>query len=376
MPRFAAIVALLAVTVLTLFAQEQVVGIDKVRDLITQGKYSEAEKLGREILAKTPADAEVQFQLGRAIFLQDRFREAIPFFEQVSTALPQFAGSRKYLGDAYFGLGEYKTASEAFSKAVELEPKDPEYHTDLARSLAKLGSGQAEAEFRQALSLDPDFLPALFEYAAYLSDGKRYREAELQLNKALAIDNKSAYGWSVMGDVLMKQKSFDRAEEAYNKALIADPKRLRALDGLSRLLVARELWKDAENATRVLIDTDPATLNHYLRMANIIDEQKRYAESEAIYLKLIKDYPSYADPYVDYGVSLWRQEKNKEAETQFKAGIAADPKRPWFHFTYGNFLRQMKRLKEAKAAYEEAIRLDPGYQEAKDRLDIVKLEIS
>jgi len=117
-------------------------------------------------------------------------------------------------------------------------------------------------------------------------------------------------------------------------------------------------------------------LNHYLRMANIIDEQKRYAESEAIYLKLIKDYPSYADPYVDYGVSLWRQEKNKEAETQFKAGIAADPKRPWFHFTYGNFLRQMKRLKEAKAAYEEAIRLDPGYQEAKDRLDIVKLEIS
>ena len=375
MPRLFLALILFACSHVSAFSQDQATGIEQVRQLITQGKHPEAEKLAKELLAKAPADAEVQFQLGRAIYFQDRFREAIPLFEQVSKALPNFAGAHKYIGDSQFGLGEFKLASEAFLRAIELEPKDPEYHTDLGRSLARLGSGQAEGAFRQALSLEPEFLPALYEYASYLSLGKRYREAGLQLNKALAVDDKSAYGWSVIGDVQFKMKSYDRAEEAYNKALLIDPKRVRALDGLSKLLMTRELWKDAENATRALVDADPATLSHYLRMANIIDEQARYADSEAIYQKLIKDHPTYADVFVDYGVSLWRQKKDKEAEAQFKAGIAVNSKNPWFHLTYGNFLRQMKRLKEAKASYEEALRLDPNYEEARNRLDMVKLEI-
>jgi tetratricopeptide (TPR) repeat protein len=52
-----------------------------------------------------------------------------------------------------------------------------------------------------------------------------------------------------------------------------------------------------------------------------------------------------------------------------------EPTRAWFHFTYGNFLRLQKRLKEAKAAYEAALRIDPGYKAARERLDMVKLEL-
>lgn len=374
MPKIPLFLAILILAV-TCFAQEQASGIEQVRQLITQGKYSDAEKLAKDLGSKSPEDTEVKFQLGRAIFLQDRFKEAIPFFEQVALALPKFAGAQKYLGDSYFALGDYKRASDYFLKAVEIEPKDAEYHLDLARSLAKLKSGQAEAAFRQALALDPNLIPALYDYGLYLAAENRLDAAEAQLSKALTLDDKSPYGWSVMGDLLLRRKSYTRAEDAYYRSLELDATRFRAMDGLSRLYMAQELWKDAEVITKRMIDADPTNLPTFLRMANIIDEQKRYADSAVIYEKLIKDHPKFATANVDYGVSLWRQDKNKEAEVQFKAGIASDPNQAWFHFTYGNFLRQAKRLREAKSAFQEALRLDPDYQEAKNRLDMVNLEL-
>ncbi len=375
MPRFAAFFVLLLCPLAIGFAQEAQTDIDKVRQLITAGKYVDAEKLARDMVTKSPTDTEARFQLGRAIFFQDKFQDAIPIFTQVATALPKFAGALKYLGDSYFGLGQYKLAAESYLKAIEIEPKDPEYQTDFARASVRLNSGQAESAFRQALALDPNYIPALFEYGMYLSSQGRFPEAEIQMNKALTLDDKSAYGWSVMGDVLRQQKAYARAEDAYYRALDLDPNRLRAIDGLSRLMMMQELWKDAEEATRRLLEVDSNNLWNYLRMANIIDEQKRYAEAEAIYKKLIADHPKFAEAYVDYGVSLWRQDKDKEAEVQFKAGLTVNPDNAWAHYTFGNFLRQKKRLREAKAAYEAALRINPNYREAKERLDMVNLEL-
>jgi tetratricopeptide (TPR) repeat protein len=376
MPRLALAFILLLASLTGAFAQNQTAELDRLRQLIAEGKYSDAEKLGRELTTKNAADSEAKFQLGRALFFQDKFQEAIGQFEGVAQALPKFAGAHKYIGDSHAGLRQWDKAATAYQRAVDLEPETADYRIDLALALARQSkTSESESEFRRAMALAPDSLPAIYGYATFLIEIGRYRDAEIQLDKALEIDDKSAYGWSVMGDALRLQKSYRKAEEAYNQSLDIDPKRIRALDGLSKLLMAQELWKDAENATRVLIDADPSNLAYYLRMANIIDEQERYAESEAIYLKLMRDHPKFAEPFFDYGVSLWRQDKNKEAEAQFKAGMDANPNNAWFHYTYGNFLRQAKRLKEARTAFETALKINPNYREARERLDMVNLEL-
>ena len=73
--------------------KSQAAETEKVRQLIADGKYAEAEKLGKTLVEKNPNDMEANYQLGRAVFFQDRFAEAVVIFEKVAAALPKFAGN-------------------------------------------------------------------------------------------------------------------------------------------------------------------------------------------------------------------------------------------------------------------------------------------
>jgi hypothetical protein len=66
------------------------------------------------------------------------------------------------LGDMYFEVGKYDESQKFYSKAVSLDPRNPEVHTALALCLLNMGqAAQSLKECQSAMTLKPDYWPAV-----------------------------------------------------------------------------------------------------------------------------------------------------------------------------------------------------------------------
>jgi tetratricopeptide (TPR) repeat protein len=114
------------------------------------GDYQEAESLLSRVLADSPDDAEANHQMTWLHALQDREREAVPFYVRVVAGdLPdeERRGALLGLGSTYRALGEYPDAVEVLRQGVSEFPADRAMQTFLALALYNIG------EHRQAVDL-------------------------------------------------------------------------------------------------------------------------------------------------------------------------------------------------------------------------------
>lgn len=100
---------------------------------------------------------------------------------------------------------------------------------------------EAIEAFRQALTIQPDLLPATFNMAVALGDLGRYDEAERILLDVLEKDASILQAYDSLGYVSYKKGDFDAARSYYQKILSLEPQNRKALNSLS--IVVREQGK-------------------------------------------------------------------------------------------------------------------------------------
>ena len=85
-----------------------------------------------------------------------RYTEAIRIYRELVAAVPDNPGLRFNLGLAYARSGDLEKAEPALRVACELDPRDVEAHYNLGAVLWRRGEqGRAAKEFRAALAIDP-----------------------------------------------------------------------------------------------------------------------------------------------------------------------------------------------------------------------------
>lgn len=168
------------------------------------------------------------------------YKEAIRLLEDLLKHHPQNADAHMWLAWAYEDLGDFKKASEYYSKALELDPRYAYVYevgsnkiesADIRRGWRELDSGlnrsgdyakrdsdQAIASFNLALEKNPRSAEAYVGLASLWANKKDYEKAIKYLSKAIEIDPKAGYFFS-RGEVWRQKKDFMRALEDYNKIL-------------------------------------------------------------------------------------------------------------------------------------------------------------
>jgi hypothetical protein len=97
-------------------------------------------------------------------------------------------------------------------------------HYNLGNALGELGRpGEAAAEYRRALALDPALMPAQLNLGGALMAEGRLDEAIAQLERVIALAPGSAPAHSNLGDALAQKGQLDRAIARYREALALDP---------------------------------------------------------------------------------------------------------------------------------------------------------
>ena len=146
-------VALLAVTVCAVPAT---VPGQSVRSLVRQGngqykdqKYSDAEVSYRKALEKEQELVPGQFNLGNALYKQDKGDEAVRAYENAAMK----AESKETKADAYFNMGDaymkgqhYQEAVNSYIESLKLNPSDQDTKYNLSYALAKMREQQQQQQ--------------------------------------------------------------------------------------------------------------------------------------------------------------------------------------------------------------------------------------
>jgi tetratricopeptide (TPR) repeat protein len=238
-----------------------------------------------------------QDSLGRAeaLYKQTDYRSSLSLVEEIASPS---AATFSLAGRDYFMLGEYKKATEAFEKAVALEPAKSEYAHWLGRSfgrraetsapfLAPLYASKARSYFEKAVALDPgneEALNDLFDYyleaPGFLGGG--YDKAEA-IAKRIAERN-PAEGLFAQSQLADKRKQFDTAEEQLRRAMELSPRQVGRVLDLARYLAKRGRIQESEATFDKAEQIAPNAPKVSFARARTYVEQKRNLDRAKILL--------------------------------------------------------------------------------------------
>jgi len=138
------------------------------------------------------------------------FKKGCPYFQKANARDPGYAS-------AYVGLAECQTSPQKFRelvvKALLLDPSLAEAHTLLAtdKLMYDWDWSGAEAEFKQAVALNPSYARAHRWYSTYLVAAGRPDEAFREIERARDLDPYSASVTEWLGQVLYHARRYDDA---------------------------------------------------------------------------------------------------------------------------------------------------------------------
>ncbi len=100
-----------------------------------QGAFPESEVDYRRALEKAPESYEAQFNLGNALYKQERYDEAAQIFQQLAqdtTRADHIAACHYNAGNALFGQRKLQEALEAYKNSLRANPGDMDAKFNLA----------------------------------------------------------------------------------------------------------------------------------------------------------------------------------------------------------------------------------------------------
>jgi predicted CXXCH cytochrome family protein len=197
---------------------------------VKAGQPEDAVPLYREALKRKPESLAGALGLGNAFGKSGDEGSAVEAFRQAAKLNPTDAGAWRQLGEAQLKLGRNGDAAVSsvvsLQKSLELDAEVPETHYALASAFLQLNTRpqqsnnaeRAEAAYREAIRLQPDYAAAHMNLAILLVQGNRAGEARDHFETALRYHPDYGLGHYNFGLMLIAQ---NRLEEARRQMELA-----------------------------------------------------------------------------------------------------------------------------------------------------------
>ncbi|MFZ0797526.1 MAG: tetratricopeptide repeat protein, partial [Terriglobales bacterium] len=208
-------------------------------------------------------------------------------------------------------------ALQAYRKASELTPKDPEPHLSagLLHERQKEFSA-AEAEYKQVLTLEPHSTEAAIGLTNIYMKSGRLGEAEPLLRR-LAIERPDDAGIHLqLGRVLAEEGKKDYAITEIQTALKLAPSDVDAQRDLADLYASAGKNDLAESAYRALVNAQPKDPELHRGLGKALLLQKKFPEAQQEFLAAVRLKRDWPDVYVDLAFAA---NENKNYELTIRA---------------------------------------------------------
>lgn len=335
------------------------------------GRLEKAAEGYRALLRLDPRNAEalhlfgmLHYQCGELSQAETLLRQALEIVEH-----PVLFNN---LGTILKAYGKQPEAEAAYRRAIALHPDYAEAHNNLGTLFQEQQRlHEAEAAYLRAQALAPSDVSVPFNLALLYHAAQRPDAAEAAYRRALAIQPDfvtAAYSLAVL---LEQQGRTEEAEAAYRQTLVLAPAHAEAHNNLGNLLKNRGDTAAAENEYRQAIALLPGYASAHYNLGLLLQEMQHLDEAEAAYRQAIAHQPDYAEALNNLGNLLREKQQEHAAETVLRQALALRPDYADAQYNLGCLLLQHKRFAEAEQALRSSLALQPDRADALNNLGLL-----
>ena len=339
--------------------------------LAQQSSYDEALKELRTVVTD-PVGRRMEDAwrtIGTTCYALSRTDEAADAFRKAVEANPQNPESRLGLGRAHLDQNRLDESIRELARAAELDPSRAEAHALLGLAQLRAGrTNEAEKTLRRALSKDTHNLMARYNLAQALLLSGRQAEVERELAEFRRIQaagqkaEENLYRLATTfqtGIERIRHQDVAEGEQLLLQVLIVQPYYSPALYALGHTYMKLLRLDDAASCFERVLSLDPlnAGARHYL--ANLLLRRGRVHEAlEAAALACLI-YPDDPGFQVQHASALLRAGRTREARRSLKSALIHDPGNEAANLELGIAALLDKNVEEATEALERAAEASP-----------------
>ena len=181
---------------------------------------------------KINPEAAQSYLLAQRIWRSEEFfrrKEMLELFEKTIAIEPNWTQAHAGYAETFLIADlpsvEWEKAEQTANKAIELD-------ASLAQPRAVLGEiyqwrdwnwDKAESEFKQSISLNPNYAEARYKYAQFLRIKRRFAEATEEIKKAIELEPFSPYNYATLCEIYFSDRKLNQAIESCKFSQQLDP---------------------------------------------------------------------------------------------------------------------------------------------------------
>jgi tetratricopeptide (TPR) repeat protein len=301
--------------------------------LLRSGDARMAENQCREGLKKYPGDANLMCLSARANIAMHKFPEARSVLEDAIRLFPDFATAHETMGDLLMIQGQAESGRKAYEQAMRLDPARLVTHEKIARArqlekeigdalaahrekhparkplpfereiakaldLERNDDGKAaEAIYRQILTRDPDHIEAARLLARIAAGKKRFRDAEIFLQRVVLNAPDYARAWVDLCNAQREQGKLTEAVDSAKRVVELAPKQPESYVLLAGAIGMLGHHEAAIEACQRALDIAPEKTGAICTMGHHQKTLGRQDEAIASYRRCIEIKPDHAEAY-------------------------------------------------------------------------------
>ena len=294
----------------------------------------EAVSMFESVLAANPKSWAAQYDLALAEINAGQPDRAIRILQPLTQQQPGNAAILSYLGSAYESSNQLPQALEAYQKAVQAEPQNPDRYLDYTRLLMDLDrTDEATKIIEQGIG-------------GAASDQDPY-----------ALDLR-------LGVLLMKQAKFDAARTAINQAIALHPELVVGYVALAQSFMQQGSDQKAlEPLLKARVSVPPdATLEYYVGLVFL--RLDKISEAEVALKNSIALRPDAAESHYQLGKLYTETDRSSLAQNEFERVIALAPSNSNAHYQLSRLYAKVGETRKASEMADETKRLMQAQRDA------------
>ena len=256
------------------------------------GRKIDSEKVNQIVVTLTPQDAEAHYNLGIVLKDLNRLEEALISYKKAFNLRPDHPETSNNIGIIFYELKKYDEAEFYLNKSLTLNPKYAEAYYNLANTLKeKKLLAQAYERYKQSIHLKPDYLEAHNNLGILLINLNRLEDAKICFENIILLKPKNFIALNNLGVVQKDLGNMEEAEINLKKAILIKPDYFDAYNNLGVIQKQLGNFEEAKLNLKKAISLNKTFVDAYCNLAMVYNHQSKFCKAKTNYNKALKLNP-------------------------------------------------------------------------------------